>query len=123
MFLRKSHFACNENSTACPPCNHQGNEKLQLLSRSPDTYGDCAFNGTILTIPQTQYLQDAGMDGDKIVTKETINAAKRNTYIMAIIDDVNDRKIRVSHSRKQYEFKVILGLNIFVIVCVILLTT
>ena len=96
MFLRKSHFICNANSTACPPCNHQGNEKLQLLSRSPDTYGDCAFNGTILTIPQTQYLHGEGMDGYKIVAKQTINAAKGNTYIMALLDDVNNRKNRVS---------------------------
>ena len=100
IFLRMTHFTCTANSTACPPCAYRGNAKLQLVSKSPDSYGMCKFNGTILTIPRlhSSYGDSPDHDGYYIVAKETISAENKNTFIMAILEDVYNNQNNVSKS-------------------------
>ena len=71
---------------ACPPCSEHNNERLPLLSLSPDDYGICVFNGTILTIPQTYDIR----------SKEAISAMNKNTFVMAILEDINEKDNSVS---------------------------
>ena len=84
--LRKLHYECNSYSMACPPCSAHNNEHLPLLSLSPDDYGICVFNGTILTIPQKYDIR----------SKEAISAMNKNTFVMAILEDINEKGNSVS---------------------------
>ena len=77
--------------TNCPPCYHHGNKLTHLISKSPENYGKCTFNGTVLTIPQRQSLDDEIRQGYYIVAKETISAEKKNTFILATLEDMKNK--------------------------------
>ena len=84
--LRKLHYECNSDSMVCPPCSAPNNKHLPLLSLSPDGYGICVFNGTILTIPQTYDIR----------SNAVISAMNKNTFVMAILEDINEKENSVS---------------------------
>ena len=90
-------FSCDEESTACPPCAHHKYDRLQLLSKSSfdANHGKCIFNGTILTIPQSLLAHNLNEGYYAVVAKEAINSEKRNTYVMFILEDVNNKEYNV----------------------------
>ena len=90
--LRKLHYECNSDSVACPPCSTHNHERLPLLSLSADDYGACVFNGTILTIPQTYDIR----------SKTVISAMNKNTFVMAILEDINEKDNSVSVNNHIY---------------------
>ena len=77
---------------ACPPCSAHNHERLPLLSLSPDNYGICVFNGTILTIPQTYDIR----------SNAVISAMNKNTFVMAILEDINEKENSVSVNNNTY---------------------
>ena len=90
--LRETRFVCPLDMTNCPPCYHHGNKLTHLISKSPENYGKCTFNGTVLTIPQRQSLDDEMREGYYIVAKETISAEKKNTFILATLEDIEYKR-------------------------------
>ena len=97
--LRKLHYECNSDSMVCPPCSAPNNKHLPLLSLSPDGYGICVFNGTILTIPQTYDIR----------SKEVISPLNKNTFVMAILEDINEKDNSVSFQCLNISISVILS--------------
>ena len=77
---------------ACPPCSTHNHERLPLLSLSADDYGTCVFNGTILTIPQTYDIR----------SNAVISAMNKNTFVMAILEDINEKDNSVSFNNHIY---------------------